>query len=198
MKKRYRLLLASVCLMSFLVVGCSPAEEETQAASETEVTVEVEADAKESGAEEVTSETETAEVLVEIPKVLENYNYISPEDVKAHIDAGDVESGAVLMVSSQTEEELAVSHMKGKLITNNARPLKTVDDYAKLEPSYEIIKDTDAPVILICPGGKSGATRQFDYFVAKGIDADRLMILENGQGNFSEQYPEYVVLGEDK
>jgi len=172
--------------MSFLMAGCSPAAKETDNATESEVAVET----------EVLAEIDTPVPVVEIPEVLDEYNYISPEDVVAHIDAGDVESGAILMVSAQTKEELAATHMKGKLITNYSRPLETVEDYAKLEPSYEIINSTDVPVIVICPGGKSGATRQYIYFVAKGIDASRLMILENGQNNFSKLYPDYVESGE--
>lgn len=172
--------------MSFLMAGCSSSANEAETAVETEVAVESEV------------ETETPASVVEIPEVLGEYNYISPEDVVAHIDAGDIESGAMLMVSAQTEEELAKTHMKGKLITNYSRPLETVEDFAKLESSYEIISSTDVPVIVICPGGKSGATRQYDYYVAKGIDPSRLMILENGQNNFSKLYPDYVESGEVK
>ncbi|AHM58044.1 rhodanese domain protein (plasmid) [Peptoclostridium acidaminophilum DSM 3953] len=176
MKKKHILLVVSLFLMAFLAVGCSSAPTETKPEAETKPAAEA----------------------AQIPKELGEYNYISAADLKARIDAGDLESGAMIMTSSQTEEELADSYMKGDLIKTQARPLETVEDYAKLEPVYEIIKDTDADVILICPGGKSGATRPADYFAAKGIDTDRLLILEGGQGNFSKLYPDYVVFGDKK
>lgn len=125
----------------------------------------------------------------------ESYNYISPEEFKARLDAGDFESGDMIMVDSQTEEEYADSHLEG-VIATHARPLESDEDFAKLEPALDAINSTDADVILICPGGGSGATRPFDYFSENGVDEDRMLILEGGQGAFNDAFPDSVIFGE--
>lgn len=121
----------------------------------------------------------------------DGYNYISIQDFKARMDAGDHENGSMVITTSQTKKEYATGYIDAAYPTY-ARPLKTDADFAKLNPFLEKIKDTDAGVVLICPRGKSGAERPYDYFKKHGIDESRLLILEGGQEAFNKAYPEDV------
>lgn len=121
----------------------------------------------------------------------DGYNYISIPDFKARMDAGDHENGSMVITTSQTEKEYATGCIKAAHPTF-ARPLKTDADFAKLNPFLEKIKNSDADVVLICPRGKSGAERPYDYFKKHGIDDSRLFILEGGQEAFNKAYPEDV------
>lgn len=121
----------------------------------------------------------------------QGYNYISVEELKARMDRGDLESGAMVLVTTQTEEEYASGHIKGAYPTY-ARPLETDEDFAKLDSFLEMIKDNDAEIVIICPGGRSGAERPFDYFTKHGIAAKRLLILKDGQRAFNSAYPDLV------
>ncbi|SFI27555.1 3-mercaptopyruvate sulfurtransferase SseA, contains two rhodanese domains [Tindallia magadiensis] len=119
-------------------------------------------------------------------------SYISGAELVARLDAGDMDSGELVLIDSQTEEEFQTSHIPG-VVATHARPLETDEDFAKLNPALDMINDTDQDIVLVCPGGGSGATRPFDYFVTNGINPHRLRILENGQNSFDSEFPEYVV-----
>ncbi|OEF96960.1 rhodanese-like domain-containing protein [Desulfuribacillus alkaliarsenatis] len=120
------------------------------------------------------------------------FNYISTSEFRAMIDAGDLESGKIIAVCSQTEAEFAESSVPGAIVTH-ARPLETADDFAKLNPALEAINTSDAKVVILCPRGGSGATRPFEYFMENGVDTDRLLILQGGVEAFAIDYPDYVV-----
>lgn len=122
----------------------------------------------------------------------EAYNYISTEELAQRLDNGDLESGDMIMVSSQTEEEWDSAHLPDSIATH-ARPLETDEDFAKLDDALATIEEGDMDVIILCPGGGSGATRPFDYFEENGVDTDRLLILSGGVGQMEEDYPDYVV-----
>jgi len=122
----------------------------------------------------------------------ESYNYISPAELKERLDAGEVEQGSLVVFSTQTEQEWASGYLP-QAIPTFARPLETDEDYAKLEPILDKIKDTDADVVIICPRGGGGATRPCDYLMEQGIDEHRLLILEGGQEAYNDEFPEDVV-----
>ena len=122
----------------------------------------------------------------------ESYNYISPAELKERLDAGEVEQGSLVVFSTQTEEEWESGHLP-QAIPTFARPLETDEDYAKLEPIKDKIKDTDADVVIICPRGGGGATRPCDYLMEQGIDEGRLLILEGGQEAYNDEFPQDVV-----
>jgi thiosulfate/3-mercaptopyruvate sulfurtransferase len=121
----------------------------------------------------------------------DGYNYISIQDFKARMDAGDHKNGLMMIMTAQTEKEYATGYIDAAYPTY-ARPLKTDADFAKLNPFLEKIKDTDADVVLICPRGASGAERPYTYFKEHGIEEKRLLILEGGQEAFNKAYPEDV------
>lgn len=124
--------------------------------------------------------------------VANDYNYISPQELKVRLDAGEIEQGKMIMISSQTNEEYASGHL-AEAIPTYARPLKSEADYRKLDAVMEQIQTADTDIILICPRGKSGATLPFDYFKEKGIDTSRMLILNGGQEAYNKAFPQDVV-----
>jgi len=127
----------------------------------------------------------------ESPEAVE-YNYISPAELKARLDAGEIAAGTLTMVSSQTEEECATGYLPDAFLTYS-RPLTSDDHFAKLDPFLSIAQDTEADIVIICPRGQSGATRPFDYFLEQGINRDRMLILEGGQEAYNKEFPEDIV-----
>ncbi len=124
----------------------------------------------------------------------EGYNYISVEEFKARMDAGDREKGLMAIVTTQTEEEYASGHIKEAFPTF-ARPLIFPWHYSRLDPFLEKVMDTSEDIILICPRGHSGAERPFDYFKREGIAEERMFILKDGQEAFNAAYPDAVSYG---
>lgn len=119
------------------------------------------------------------------------YNYISIEEVKARLDAGDHKNGSMAIMTSQTEKEYKTGYIKAAFPTY-ARPLKTDADFAKLIPFLNKVKDTNEDIVFICPRGRSGAERPYDYFKKNGISEKRLMVMEGGQAAFNKAYPNDV------
>lgn len=120
-----------------------------------------------------------------------SYNYITVKEVKARIDAGDHKNGSMALTTSQTEKEYKTGYIKAAYPTFS-RPLKTDADFAKLIPFLNKVKDTNEDIVFICPRGKSGATRPYDYFKKHGVSEKRLMIMEGGQEAFNKTYPNDV------
>ncbi len=127
--------------------------------------------------------------------ICSGYNYISLQAFKARMDAGDHENGSMAIMTSQTEEEYKTGYIKAAYPTF-ARPLKTDADFAKLIPFFEKVKDTNEDIVFICPRGKGGAKKPYDYFKKNGVDEKRLTILEGGQTAFNKAYPQDVTYPE--
>lgn len=123
------------------------------------------------------------------------YNYITIQDVKARMDAGDIENGLMVITTAQTEKEYKTGYIKAAFPTY-ARPLKTDEDFAKLIPFLNKVKDTNEDIVFICPRGHSGATRPYDYFKKNGVSEARMMVMEGGQEAFNKAYPDDVTYPE--
>lgn len=121
-----------------------------------------------------------------------DYNYISPQELKVRIDAGDVEQGKLMIFSTQNQKEFASGYLPVAIQTF-ARPLESEDDYRKLDIVLARAKVTTEDIIVICPRGGSGATRPYDYLQKNGIDTQRLFILTKGQEAYNKVYPEDIV-----
>lgn len=104
-----------------------------------------------------------------------NYNYISPETLKADIDKGS----NMLIVDIQVEEEFAKHHINGSIPTY-AYPVKSEADTAKLDTIIQQQKQTHESVVIVCPRGAGGAKRSYEYMKAKGVTEDKLLILKKG------------------
>jgi thiosulfate/3-mercaptopyruvate sulfurtransferase len=122
------------------------------------------------------------------------YNYITIEQFKARLDAGDHEKGKMAIVTTQTPKEYATGYLKAAYATF-ARPLESGEDFAKLDPFLEKVRNTTEDIILICPRGKSGAERPFDYFAKKGVSPERMLILKDGMETYTKAYPNDVLYG---
>ena len=105
-----------------------------------------------------------------------DYQYVSADELKGWLEAAK----PVLLVDIQVQKEFAAHHIKGSLETN-AYPVETEAERATLVPALEHYK-TDKPeaVVVVCPRGKGGAKRTYDYLKEQGVPEGKLSILTGG------------------
>ena len=103
------------------------------------------------------------------------YNYISADILRDKI----LSDQEVKIIDIQVEKEFDQHHLPGSVATY-AYPVKSSEDLGKLNKVVQILSDTEAPLVIVCPRGAGGAKRTYDYFVTKGIPETQLLILENG------------------
>ena len=58
-----------------------------------------------------------------------------------------------------------------------AYPAKTDEERAKLRPAVSRILSSKEDVVIVCPGGGSGAKNTYDFLKAQGVPEDRMRIL---------------------
>lgn len=104
-----------------------------------------------------------------------DYNYISAEKVKDNMMAGTEQ----IIVDIQVEDEYAQHHLQGSTPTYSY-PVKTAGERAKIDAVIKRCKETEQPVVVVCPRGAGGAKRCYDYMASQDVDKDKLFILENG------------------
>lgn len=108
------------------------------------------------------------------------YNFITAQALQERLTANQ----PTTLVDIQVEEEFARHHIKGAVPTY-AYPVKSTAETAKLDTVVETLKANSDPVVIVCPRGGGGATRTYDYLLARGITAERLLILEKGQAGWA-------------
>ena len=113
--------------------------------------------------------------IAAVPVFAEKYNYVSPEKTRTWI----LEKKNMNIVDIQVEDEFKASHLPGSLATYSY-PVKTDEQRAKINDALRISKENGYPVVVVCPRGKGGAKRCYDYIKSKGIPESNLMILEKG------------------
>jgi thiosulfate/3-mercaptopyruvate sulfurtransferase len=127
-----------------------------------------------------------AALLVAAPLALaQSYNYISPVDLKQRLESGN----KPMLLDIQVEKEYAQHHLPGAVPTY-AYPAKTDEERAKLKSAVSKILSTKDEVVIVCPGGGSGAKNTYDFLKAQGVPESRMRILEKGQKGWP--YPELV------
>lgn len=89
---------------------------------------------------------------------------MSPEKTKTWI----LEKKNLNIVDIQVEDEFKASHLPGSLATY-AYPVKSDEDRAKIDDAVRISKENGYPVVIVCPRGKGGAKRCYDYMESKGF-----------------------------
>ncbi len=114
-------------------------------------------------------------LILASPAWSESYNYVSQDQVKTWIKT----QSPVIIVDIQVKEEFDAHHLKGSLATY-AYPAKSDLEKAKLDTAVSQAKDNSHPVVIVCPRGKGGAKRSYDYMAARNVGKDRLLILEKG------------------
>lgn len=115
-------------------------------------------------------------------------NYITPANLKKILDAKQ----EVIMVDIQPAADFAKQHLPGSIETN-AFPAKSDEEKGRLDKALPAINGSKAPVIVLCPRGKSGAKNSYDYLQSKGVVENRLQILEGGIADWP--YGEMFVKG---
>lgn len=108
-----------------------------------------------------------------------DYQYMTPETLKTRIEA----KSPVHVFDIQVADEYAEHHLPGAM-KSCAYPVKSDEDKAKVEAFMDTLKADGAPIVIICPRGKGGAKRTYDYMKDNGISAFRLYILEDGQAGW--------------
>ncbi len=120
-----------------------------------------------------------------------SYQFLSAQDVKQALEA----NRPMALVDIQVAEEFTQHHLQGAQ-ASFAYPVKSATDRQKLDPLLPALQSSTEPVVIICPRGKGGAKRTYDYLLERGIQAERLYILAAGQKGWP--YPELLVLARDR
>ncbi len=102
-------------------------------------------------------------------------NYITAPNLKKVLDAKQ----EVILVDIQPAADFAKQHLPGSIETN-AFPAKSDEEKARLNKALPVINGSKAPVVVLCPRGKSGAKNSYEYLQSKGVVENRLQILEGG------------------
>ncbi len=113
------------------------------------------------------------------------YNLIGADEVKANLDT----KTPMVLIDIQVALEFDQHHLPGAIATY-AYPVKSEQDTTKLDAAMNELHASDAPVVIVCPRGKGGAERAYDYLKANGVTEERLFILKDGQAGWP--YPELV------
>jgi len=124
--------------------------------------------------------------------IAKDYNQISPQELKARMEAGDIVNGKLMVFSTQNPKEFSSGYLP-QAIQTFARPLETEEDYRKLDIVLARALKTTEDIVVICPRGGSGATRPYDYLEKNGVDSKRLFVLTKGQGGYNKVFPNDVV-----
>lgn len=115
-------------------------------------------------------------------------SYMEPQELKQALE----QKKPVILVDIQPAADFKKQHLPGAIETN-AFPAKNDEEKMRLDKTVDAIKKSDAPVVIICPRGGSGATNSYNYYLSKGIPENRLKILKGGNDKWP--FPEMFVKG---
>ena len=112
-----------------------------------------------------------------------SYNYVSADQLKEWLNT----SKPVLMVDIQEKKDFAAHHIKGSFETN-AYPVKSDHDRQTIDPALALNQTKNyQAVVVICPRGKGGAKRAYEYLARKSIAETKLFILTGGMEKWPHQ-----------
>jgi len=111
-----------------------------------------------------------------------SYNYISAEEMKEKFTAGE----DIIIVDIQVKEEYEQHHLPGSVATY-AYPVKSETERAAIDIAVAKYNETGELVVIVCPRGKGGAKRTYDYMMSQNVLEDKLTILENGMSGWPYQ-----------
>lgn len=114
-------------------------------------------------------------LLIAVNSHAGDYRYVSPEEMKTWLETGK----EMLIVNIQPAEDFSRQHFSGAMETN-AFPVETPEEQVRLDRAVETAKGSSKDVVVVCPRGKGGAKRCYDYLKNKGVSEERLFILTNG------------------
>jgi rhodanese-related sulfurtransferase len=104
-----------------------------------------------------------------------SYNYIDAKEMKNKIETGS----EVIIVDIQIEKEFKQNHLPGSIATY-AYPVKIEAERAQIDKAVQLYQDSGKEVVIVCPRGKGGAKRCYDYMLKNNIPSEKLYILEKG------------------
>ncbi|GAB6145955.1 rhodanese-like domain-containing protein [Desulfocicer niacini] len=116
-----------------------------------------------------------ASFLIAATALASDYNFISPEKTKNWIET----QAPVTIVDIQAKEEFESHHLPGSIATY-AFPVKSDAEKARIDDAVTVSISKGAPVIVVCPRGRSGAKRCYDYMKSQNVPEDKLLILKGG------------------
>ena len=115
-----------------------------------------------------------------------NYSYVSADKLKGWLEAGK----SVELVDIQEAKDFAQHHIKGSVETNGY-PVKSTEDKQRLEIALQKSQEQNyEAIVVVCPRGKGGAKRTYDYLASKGVPVEKLYILTGGMQKWP--YAEWV------
>jgi rhodanese-related sulfurtransferase len=114
-------------------------------------------------------------LLIAVNAQAGDYRYVSPEDMKTWLETGK----EMLIVDIQPAKDFARQHFSGAIETN-AFPVETPEEQKRLDRAVESAKGNSKDVVVVCPRGKGGAKRCYDYLKSNGVTEERLSILTDG------------------
>lgn len=125
-------------------------------------------------------------VLAQSAHAWMGYNYVSAEDMKGWLES----KKPLLIVDIQEKQNFAAHHIKGSTETN-AYPVKSDKDRQTIDPSVKLYQSNHyEAVVVVCPRGKGGAKRAYDYLKKQGVEEEKLFILTGGMDSWP--YREWV------
>ncbi|BHH85611.1 rhodanese-like domain-containing protein [Desulforhopalus sp. 52FAK] len=104
-----------------------------------------------------------------------DYNYIDAKNMKEKIETGS----DVIIVDIQVEKEFKEHRLPGSIATY-AYPVKTDAERAQIDKAVQMFKESGQDVVIVCPRGKGGAKRCYDYMMKNDVPAEKIYILEKG------------------
>ena len=104
-----------------------------------------------------------------------DYNYIDAKNMKNRIETGN----EVIIVDIQIEKEFKQHHLPGSIATY-AYPVKTEAERAQIDKAVQLYQESGKDVVIVCPRGKGGAKRCYDYMLKNNVPTEKIYILEKG------------------
>ncbi|PLX40985.1 MAG: hypothetical protein C0609_11415 [Deltaproteobacteria bacterium] len=117
--------------------------------------------------------------LIATTSLAGDYNYIEPADVSSRVEMGEEQ----VLVDICEPAQFAEGHVPGSIETN-AYPVKSAEERARLDKALAEIEKSEADVVVVCPRGKGGAKRAYDYLKERGVEESRLKILIGGMDGY--------------
>lgn len=111
-----------------------------------------------------------------------DYRYVAPDEMKKWLESGK----EMEIVDIQLAPDFARQHFAGAVETN-AFPVEKEEERHRLDPALQLATASAMDVVVVCPRGKGGAKRTYDYLRDHGVAESRLYILSNGMDKWPHQ-----------
>ncbi len=110
--------------------------------------------------------------------------YVSPETFRDWL----VQNRSII-IDVQPYSAYVKRHFPGSYATY-AYPVKTTEQKEKLDVLLSVINQSEKPVVLVCPGGITGAPNARMHLLSRGVPNERLFILKGGTSRWP--YPDML------